>query len=322
MFPNIITKQQQGEEQVALILGGSSQLNCKFVVDASNADGLGLKSFSGSGIASVFMHSTASFTGDTHTSTLLDAISIDTALLAVGMPVQGSGIAAGTTIAAIVSSSSVTLSAATSTSVGTGTITYQGVGSPNPAAGLIAVKLSQPYAGFLGFSSRLSSPNSGTPINVTDGVTAGLAYVITSLGNTSAAQWLVLGLPAGVTPAVGVVFVAPLTTTCTGTAQIQIPLAAGAGASHLELIGDSSLSANVVGGSLIYLRVMGLASGALTMNSYTPAGTNNSATPPIFTGTPAVLTGSVANGAGLQKAPADGTLIGLNFSMAALGPVI
>jgi hypothetical protein len=33
---------------------------------------------------------------------------------------------------------------------------------------------------------------------------------------------------------------------------------------------------------------------ALTMNSYTPAGTNSSATPPIFTGTAAVLTGSVA----------------------------
>ena len=33
---------------------------------------------------------------------------------------------------------------------------------------------------------------------------------------------------------------------------------------------------------------------ALTMNSYTPAGTNNSATPPIFTGTPATLTGTVA----------------------------
>ena len=32
----------------------------------------------------------------------------------------------------------------------------------------------------------------------------------------------------------------------------------------------------------------------LTMNSYTPAGTNNSATPPIFTGTPAVLTGTVS----------------------------
>lgn len=37
-----------------------------------------------------------------------------------------------------------------------------------------------------------------------------------------------------------------------------------------------------------------LSAPALTMNSYTPAGTNNSATPPIFTGTPAVLTGSVA----------------------------
>lgn len=57
---------------------------------------------------------------------------------------------------------------------------------------------------------------------------------------------------------------------------------------------------DAVNGKLrIYQSAAGTPSGTvsqatLTMNSYTPAGTNDGGSPPIFTGTPAVLTGSIS----------------------------
>ncbi len=60
-----------------------------------------------------------SFTGDTHTSTLVDAISIDTSNLTVGGKISGTDILAGTTILTIDSPTAITLSqAATGTTTG------------------------------------------------------------------------------------------------------------------------------------------------------------------------------------------------------------
>src|SRR5580704_6745185 len=101
-------------------------LDCNFIVDQSNGNGFGVRSLKGAGIRNVFMNTTAAFTGTTHSSILVDGISGGTGSLKVGMPVQGGGIAAGTTIAAIVSSGSINLSQATSTSA-TESITYQAV---------------------------------------------------------------------------------------------------------------------------------------------------------------------------------------------------
>lgn len=63
------------------------------------------------------------FTGNTHTSTTIDNLNINAGLLRVGQPIFGSGIAAGTTIASIVSYNSITISAATSSTL-TGTALY------------------------------------------------------------------------------------------------------------------------------------------------------------------------------------------------------
>ena len=53
--------------------------------------------------------------------------------------------------------------------------------------------------------------------NVTTSLTAGKFYTITSLGDTTAAQWTTAGVPSGTTAAVGVVFKAASTTTIGGT---------------------------------------------------------------------------------------------------------
>lgn len=215
--------------------------DCNFIVDSTNGNGFGARSLNKGGrIEKVYMNTSAAFTGTSHTSTLIDGIASGTSSLVVGMPVQGSGIVAGTTIASIVSSGSITLSAATSSST-TGSITYQAVGNPNPVAGYIFVTLQDNYNTYLGGYSGYVAPVSGTPINVTTGVTAGLAYIIVSLGTTTLAQWQKLGLPSNITPAVGVSFIAPATTTATGTGVIEVPATGGSGIDHIEVIGDANL---------------------------------------------------------------------------------
>lgn len=154
-------------------------LDCNFIVDASNGNGLGIRSLKASGrIASVYMHTTSVLSGS---------------------------------------------------------------GNPNPASGYIVVNLQDNYNRYLGGYSGFVGPVSGTPILVTTGVTAGLAYVIVSLGTTTTQHWHDLGVPANIVPAVGVSFVAPATTTTTGTGAIEVPLAGGAGVDHIEVIGDPNL---------------------------------------------------------------------------------
>jgi hypothetical protein len=114
--------------------------------------------------------------------------------------------------------------------------------NPNPADGYILVQLSDNFSAFYGLDYWMSPPLSGSSILVTTGTTVGLAYVITILGTTSLAQWQKLGLPPGVTPAVGVSFIAKATTTATGTGAIQVPVSTATAIDHLEVIGKPTLS--------------------------------------------------------------------------------
>jgi len=198
-------------------------LDCSFIVDSTNGNGLGIRSLKASGrINAAFMHSTAT-------------------------------------------------AAATA------------AGSPNPAAGYILVTLQDNYNRYLGGYSGFAAPVSGTPILVTTGVTAHLAYVIVSLGTTTTAQWHALGVPANITPAVGVSFIAPATATAIGTGAIEVPATAGSGIDHIEVIGDSNL-----------------------MNS------NGAYTLGAGNGMQFIL---ACYKNGVLTAPADGTVIGLNFYM-------
>ena len=294
------------------------QLACKFKVAPTDTAGAGITagSLAGPGIANVFMNSTASFSGDTHSNTTVNNIS-STANLRVGMLVKGSGIPAKTYIASITSSTAIVLSqAATATASGV-TITYAAVGSPNPAAGLIFVQFQDNFNKYLFGTANFEGALSGSSINISTGssLTIGAPYVITSVGTTTTAQWVAVGVPVGITPAVGVSFIASATSG-SGTGTVQAPAASGI--SDVEVVGQAngsitSSAATVLGvssGAYIILQCLASGAGALTMNSYTPAGTNSapaltlnsytpagtndSSTPPVFTGTPAVLTGSVA----------------------------
>ena len=155
-------------------------LDCNFVVDSTNGNGLGLRSLKGPAIANVFMHTSAT-------------------------PAPG---------------------------------------SPNPAPGTIIVQLSDNYnRSFSGFNA-IVSPVSGSPLLVASaGLTIGAAYIIVSMGTTTAAAFHALGVPAGVVPAVGVSFIAAATSAL-GTGAVEVPAALGSNACTIETVGDPNLSIN------------------------------------------------------------------------------
>ena len=152
-------------------------LDCNFIVDSANGNGLGVRSLKGPMIANVFMHTTAT----------------------------------------------------------------PAAGSPNPADGYIVVQLQDNYNRYLSGFSGFGSPLSGSALAVNAAaLTAHVAYVITSLGTSTTADWHALGVPAGVTPAVGVAFIAAATGAGSGSGTVM--LSASSAIAHVEVIGDPSLS--------------------------------------------------------------------------------
>jgi len=166
------------------------------------------------------------------------------------------------------------------------TSTTPSAGNPNPASGYAVVQLQDNYNKLFGFESAIKSPLSGSSLLVASaGLTIGQPYVITILGTTSLAQWIALGVPAGIAPAVGVVFVAAATS-ATGTGAVQVPKVGSSGIVGVDLFGNPDLSIQstagnnmgVSSGSYLIFRFNGLSFAA---GAYTPAGT---VAAPVFTG--------------------------------------
>jgi hypothetical protein len=183
MNPTLVTKQQQGEQNNQFLIGGSNQIDCNFIIDHANGNGLGQRSYKGSPlISNVFCHTSAT----------------------------------------------------------------PAAGSPNPAAGYAVVELSQAFLGYIAGFSGFGSPLSGTPINVTSGLTVGKAYVIVSVGTTTPAQWQALGLPANQVPNVGSAFICTSATDGVGTGVVEVDAASGV--DHVELVGDPNQTVNPLTG--------------------------------------------------------------------------
>jgi hypothetical protein len=91
----------------------------------------------------------------------------------------------------------------------------------------------------------IKSPNSGSAVKIDNSaLTPGNIYAITVLGDATLAQWQGVGVPKGVTPAVGVSFVATSAGGAgnTSTSRVQAPAASGSTISTIELVGDPVLS--------------------------------------------------------------------------------
>lgn len=186
------------------------RIDCNFIVDSSNGNGLGIRSLKSNGwIRNVFMYTSAS---------------------------------AGTN---------------------------NGYLNPVPAAGYAIIQFKQNFNLYLGGASGFVSPVSGTPINVTSGLTQHDPYIITSVGTTTQAEWETLGLPPGLAPAVGQSFIAITSSAGTGTGVVEAPAAVGSGIQVIDVIGNAnasidnaSIAAN--GGAWVMVRFLAATSSSVT----------------------------------------------------------
>lgn len=128
--------------------------------------------------------------------------------------------------------------------------------NPNPIAGYILIQFKNNFNYVLSGSNSIVSPLSGSPVTST---TSGHAYVIVSLGTTTLAQWQAAGVPPGLTPSVGMSFIAIATGAIGGTGAVEVP--SQSGIMQIETVGDPNQSisnANVSadGGAYILLQCL------------------------------------------------------------------
>jgi hypothetical protein len=266
------------------------QLDCNFVVDSTNGNGLGIRSLKGPGIANVFMNTSASFTGNTHTNTVIDSIPGGTSSLVPGMLLTGTGITEGTKIASITGSGSISTTIATTATNSGVTVSYSAVGSPKPAAGIIVVQFQDNFNRYFFGTSGFVSPVSGSPVNISSGLTKYAPYTIVSLGTSTTANWQAVGLPIGITPAVGVSFVASTATAGTGSGIVEAPGVSGI--FSIEVVGDPNQTLTSSAAT-----VLGVSSGAYV----------------VFQCLAPTVSGSAYDTPIIPTAPANGSVIGLSF---------
>jgi hypothetical protein len=116
-----------------------------------------------------------------------------------------------------------------------------GYTNPNPAVGYILVQLKNNFNHYINKMSAMISSLTSPMTAINSGLVVGDAYMITSLGNTTAAQWQSIGVPVGVTPAVGMSFIATAVGTGvgpTGTVGLPVP----SGIQTVEVIGNPDVS--------------------------------------------------------------------------------
>jgi len=152
------------------------------------------------------------------------------------------GIVTGRLLAGI-GAGAVTLSAATTINLPAGSVPVPIAGTPAP--GTIVVQFQDNYNRFLKGFKAIVSPLSGTALKVDNSaLTQGVAYVISTLGDATPAQWHALGVPAGVIPAVGVSFIASSSGAGSNSSSSRVMTTAlgGSGVVSIETVGDPNLS--------------------------------------------------------------------------------
>lgn len=135
--------------------------------------------------------------------------------------------------------------------------------NPNPASGYALIQFNNNYNHYLESVFSFNSPLTGSALTST---IIGQAYTITTTGTTTSAQWLAAGVPAGVTPAVGVSFVAIQTASIGGTGAVK--LSTNSGIVAAEVIGNPDLSMNssiaANGGAYLLVQFLGATSSSVT----------------------------------------------------------
>lgn len=224
-----------------------------------------------------------------------------------------------------------------------------GYTNPNPANGFALVQFTNNFNYYLNGFAQFVAPTTGSIKIDNSALTAGTAYVITTLGDSTTDQWQAVGLPAGITPAVGVSFIATAVGAGANTSTSRVSTPTTSGIVGVEVVGTPNTmlaSSNIAqnGGAWLLLQFMGSAftGDALAAHSHSflvkggqAASTTNNiaayagpligkeqATDATFAGGSAtnggVQTASAGTPAGTMSlaaaAPATGTVVCMKFS--------
>ena len=164
--------------------------------------------------------------------------------------------------------------------------------------GIYQIKLNDNYQSLYQMRAALSGPASGSTVNA-GSFSTGTVYQITTVGNT---DWSAIGLPTGVTAAVGVLFKATGAGSGTGVAAVPITT----GIDSIQLLGNPQLMlAPSTKGAYITIGCFGTtaattgtaAAQVWTVGTVTVTGTNDGSTPPLWTQTGGTATGTNASSA-------------------------
>ncbi len=158
-----------------------------------------------------------------------------------------------------------------------------GYTNPNPAAGYAAIQFNNNFNRYIGMTSSFVGVTATSTKIDDSALTAGVVYVITVLGDSTEAVWHAVGVPAGITPAVGVSFIALTVGAGAGTSTSRVQLSTSSGISAVEVVGDPNTtiaSSNIAtnGGAWVLVKFLGELA---AITNFTPAGTINT---PTFTG--------------------------------------
>lgn len=373
------------------------KIDCNFIVDATNGNGLGVRSIKSNGyVRNVFMHTSATpgmgeglvnpnpavgyaliqmkqnfnaylggFTGFVSPLSGSAIHVASSSVLTAGVPYVitnvGAAIAPSFTVVAVADSAGSLagryfLASDQSSNNYLFYFVVSGVGSPPALVGALANYVAVPVAiatnaantvvgaaiatsmGAVNNASSWTAVNSGHTVTVTGAFTTvsfsplpqdvNSGVTVSGVTYTSLmAGWQSVGVPAGLTPAVGLAFIATATGSAVLSSAATVQTSGVSGITSIEVIGNANASINnqdiaANGGAWLLVQFLSASSTAvtstLTMNSYTPAGTNaNDGPPETFTGTPAVLTGTIVNSGGVTSlapaAPAAGSVVGMSF---------
>jgi len=136
----------------------------------------------------------------------------------------------------------VTISAATAITVpaSSGGVTHV---PGTPAPGTIVIELWPNFNRIYTGGNAVVSPIGST----TATITAGTAYIVTSLGTTTAAQWIAAGIGKGIVsngpnglPGIGTAFIAALSETIPGAPTVAPTAAGGSTIATFETVGDTN----------------------------------------------------------------------------------
>ncbi len=208
-----------------------------------------------------------------------------------------------------------------------------GYTNPNPAVGYAAIQFKNNFNYYLNGFAQCQVPNVTSTSIDNSALTIGRVYVISTLGNASAAVWTAIGVPPGVTPAVGVSFVALTVGAGSNVLTSRVMLPSTSGVYGVEIIGSPSTmlsNSNIAsnGGAWLLLQ---FTAPVFTAGAYTPAGTVSA---PLFTGSAlaththnftviggqgASTTNNIANYAGPiigKQEATDATYLGANSATA------